>query len=381
MADRLNVGLIGCGGMGSGHAVALASGTGRTQWYTKDHLKTLDEIRAEGTPPGATDISGLIGLKGIVDISPARREWAEKTGIYVYNDYEQMLADPQIDIVLIATPNHLHKDMAIRAMKAGKHVLCEKPVTPSSAELTEVMKTARETGRVFYPRQNRRWDHDFLIAKKIFDTGAIGEIFSIECRVMGSRGIPGDWRGVKAFGGGMLLDWGVHLIDRVLMMVPEKVRRVFCHQTHVTNRECDDNFEVKLFFDSGRVCTLEVGTCHFIPHPLWYLAGTRGTAVIENWNCEGRIVTPTVWKEEDAQPIVAGEGLTKTMAPRGAGNVLTSPLPEVHYDANELYANLARTVLGEEKPLITPEQALRVIRLMEAAQQSADTGECVVFEA
>ena len=66
------------------------------------------------------------------------------------------------------------------------------------------MAVSKETGKVFYPRQNREWDEDYLIIKKIYDEKLVGNVFNIKCRIMGSRGIPGDWRGVKAYGGGMI---------------------------------------------------------------------------------------------------------------------------------------------------------------------------------
>ena len=375
MHNKLRIAIVGCGGMGGGHAVALASGSGKAIW----NVKSLDECRV---PPDAhtTDLSGMLELAGVYDIDPGRNAWAASMGIDVYSSYEDELADETVDIILIATPNHLHRSMSIAAMQAGKHVLCEKPVTPSSRELEEILQVSRETGRVFYPRQNRRWDKDFLLAKRIYDERLIGEPFAIECRIMGSRGIPGDWRAIKAYGGGMLLDWGVHLIDRLLIMVREPIKRIYCHLTYATHKECDDGFQLQLTFESGLVATLEVGTCHFIRHPIWYLAGERGTAVIEDWDCNGRIVRPIRWEDGDAEPIVAGEGLTKTMAPRNSASVEESPLPELQYDRNALYANLVRTIWGEARQIVTGEQAMRVMRVIEAAVRSSETGTVVAFE-
>jgi predicted dehydrogenase len=281
---------------------------------------------------------------------------------------------------LIATPNHLHKDQAIAAMRAGKHVLCEKPVTPTSVELEEILAVSKETGRIFYPRQNRRWDKDFLIIKKIYEEGLLGKTFNIESRVHGSRGIPGDWRGVKEYGGGMMLDWGVHLLDRLLMMVPEKVRKVFCSLTHVTNNDVDDGFKMHITFESGLTAVVEVGTCHFISLPLWFIAGNHGTAAIDNWSCSGEMVRLNSWEDKDAKPIQAGEGLTKTMAPRQSNSIEKLSLPDVRYDRNELYSNLADVVNGEAEQIVTGEQALRVLKLMEAAFESSEKGIVVNFE-
>ncbi len=369
------IAIVGCGGMGGGHAIAIGSGTGDAVWNA---TKITD---AKAVNDGVTtDISKKLVLAGVYDIDPARQKWAADMGFYNYPSYEAMLADPDVDVILVATPNHLHHDLAIAAMRAGKHVLCEKPVMPTSAELEDVMRVAKETGKVFYPRQNRRWDKDFLIIKKIYDEKLLGNTFNIESRVLGSRGIPGDWRGVKEYGGGMMLDWGVHLLDRLLMMVPEKVKRVFCSLTHITNDEVDDGFKMHLTFESGLTAVVEVGTCHFINLPLWLIAADSGTAVIHSWANDGKMVRLNTWEDKDATPILAGEGLTKTMAPRQGQSIEELELPDVVYDRNELYSNLVDTINGTAKQIVTPEQALRVLKLMEAAFESSEKGIVVNFE-
>jgi len=291
-----------------------------------------------------------------------------------------MLADDNVDIILIATPNDLHRDQAIAAMRAGKHVLCEKPVTPTSAELEDILAVAAETGKIFYPRQNRRWDEDFRIIREIYNNNLLGKTFNIESRVLGSRGIPGDWRAKKEFGGGMMLDWGVHLLDRLLYMIPEKVKKVFCSLTHITNTEVDDGFKMHMTFESGLTAVVEVGTCHFIKLPLWFIAGNHGTAVIDDWSCKGKMVRLKSWEDKDATPILAGAGLTKTMAPRGDNSVEELPLPNVDFDHNELYSNLADVINDGAEQIVTGEEALRVLKLMEAAFESSETGTVVDFE-
>ena len=372
MSRILRVALVGCGGMGGGHATAIATGTG-ISYYGEN----MPGFPVEEMDPHSTNLSGKLALAGIWDIAPARQEWARAHGYFVYDGFEAVLADPTVDIVLIATPNHLHKELAIAAMRAGKHVLCEKPVTPASKDLEEILAVAKETGRVFYPRQNRRWDKDFLIMKKVYEENLVGKVFNIESRVMGSRGIPGDWRGVKAYGGGMMLDWGVHLIDRLVDMVKEPLKRVYCTMTHITNDECDDGFQAQLVWQSGLTASVEVGTCHFIPHPLWYVAGDQGTAIIEDWMHPGYLVRLKSWEDRDAAPIMAGEGVTKTMAPRSGRSEERLELPDIVYDHNALYANVADCINGDAPQIVTGQQALRVLKIMEACFESAETGRAV----
>ena len=376
MGKMLKIAIVGCGGMGGGHALAIHSGTGNAVWK----VKTEDQALKTEASTMTTDISKKLKLAGVYDINPARQEWAAGFGIHTYASYEELLADPEVDIVLVATPNDSHRELSIAAMRAGKHVLCEKPVTPTSAELEEILAVSKQTGKVFYPRQNRRWDKDYLIIKKIYEEKLVGETFDIESRVLGSRGIPGDWRGMKKHGGGMMLDWGVHLLDRLTQMVPEKITKVFCSLTNITNKEVDDGFKMHLTFESGLTAVVEVGTCHFIQLPLWYIAGTQGTAKIDNWSLTGEMVRLKSWEDKDATPIMAGEGLTKTMAPREANSAEVLPLPDLDYDRNALYSNLVDTINGEAQQIVTGEQALRVLKLMEAAFESSEKGIVVNFE-
>ena len=370
---KVAVAVVGCGGMGGGHAVAIATGSGQALWMT-------DGSKGRELLPGDTDLTTKMVLAGTYDIKEDRQEWARKQGFFTYNSFEDILADERVDVVLVATPNDDHKELSIRAMRAGKNVLCEKPVMMNSKDLEDVLEVAKETGKVFYPRQNRRWDKDYLTMKKVYDEKLIGNVFHIESRYHGSRGIPGDWRGIKEKGGGMMFDWGVHLLDRIVLMVPEKIKKVYAKMTHVTNDEVDDGFIMNMEFENGITATVEVGTCNFANLPLWYVCGTDGTAVIDNWNCEGKMVRLNSWEDKDTVPILAGAGLTKTMAPRGDNSTQTLPLPREEFDNNELYMNLVESIDGTAPQLVTCEQALRVLRLMEAAIRSSETHTVVEFE-
>lgn len=374
---KKRIAIVGCGGMGGGHAIAIGSGTGNAV-YNADSSKELG-TKIFGSSAN-TDISAKLELAGVYDIRSDRRKWAAKRGFALYESFDAVLKDASVDIVLVATPNHLHKEMSIAAMRAGKHVLCEKPVMICSRELEEVLAVSKETGCLFYPRQNRRWDRDFRIIKKIYDEKLIGEIFRIESRVQGSRGIPGDWRKEKEHGGGMMLDWGVHLLDRLLFMIPDPIETVNCRLSYVLEEEVDDGFTMLITFAGNKSALVEVGTCNFVSLPLWYAAGTQGSAVIDNWRCEGKMVQLASWEDKDAAPIMAGAGLTKTMAPRDETSLITQPLPDIVYDDNELYSNVVDAIEGKAQQIVTGEHALRTLRLMEAAVRSSESGETVRFE-
>lgn len=317
---------------------------------------------------------------GIYDIDPKRIEYAKTKGLRTFSSLEEVLSDKNVDIVLIATPNDAHKPIAIEAMKAGKHVVSEKPVTLSSSDLQEMIDAANKYGVVFTVHQNRRWDADFRIMKKVYDDNTLGEVFNIESRVHGSRGIPGDWRGKKKHGGGMVLDWGVHILDQMLLLVPEKVKKVYAKLTHVTNYEVDDGFKIFLTFESGKTALLEVGTSNFINLPRWYMQGENGTAIIYDFDAKGKIVCVQDWDEKDVVPVKTAAGLTKTMAPRRDDTIKEISLPEVKTDIHDFYKNVMAAIKGEEEIIVKHDQVMRVMKLMEAAFKSDELNQVVDFE-
>lgn len=319
-------------------------------------------------------------VHGIYDIDERKIEEAKSKGIKTYNSLEDVLADPCVDIVLVSTPNDMHKPQAIAAMKAGKNVVSEKPVTLSSNDLQEMIDAANKYGVLFTVHQNRRWDADFITMKKIYDDNMLGDVFNIESRIHGSRGIPGDWRGRKKQGGGMVLDWGVHILDQMLLLVNEKVKKVYAKLNHVTNDQVDDGFKIVLTFESGKTALLEVGTSNFINLPRWYMQGENGTAVINSFNLDGKIVSVQNWDEKDVKPVKTAAGLTKTMAPRTEKTIRETSLPSVDSDIHDFYKNVIATIAGKEKIIVRHDQLMRVMKLMEAVFISDTLNQVVNFE-
>lgn len=343
--------IIGYGGMGSWHAQRLR------------------------------EIAG-IELRGVYDIDPARNALAVSRGVRAYGSAQELLNDSAVDFVTVAVPNDQHLPVCRQAMRAGKHVVCEKPVALSHAELAEMIAVSKACGVVFTVHQNRRWDEDYLIAKKLYTEGTLGPVFNIESRVHGSRGIPGDWRNRKACGGGMVLDWGVHLLDQILQMVALPIETVYATLSYVTNEECDDGFKVLLGFEGGLSAQIEVGTSNFVSLPRWYIEGENGTAVIEDFEKHGKIVMVSDWEKRDAVPVVTAAGLTKTMAPRTSETIQEYPLPELASDIHDFYRNVAAAVRGEAAPIVTHRELMRSMLLMEAIFESAEQKKVIAdFEA
>lgn len=335
--------VIGYGGMGSWHV---------------NHIQNSD----------------VVSLAGIYDILPEKRALAESRGIHAYASREELLADKEIELVTIAIPNDVHEEVGIACMNAGKNVIMEKPVTLSLESLERLIECSKKNGVRFTVHQNRRFDVDFLAMKQIHDSGEIGEIINIESRIHGSRGIPSDWRGTKEHGGGMLLDWGVHLIDQVLNVIGWDVKTVRCDFEHITNDEVDDGFGLRLVFESGARAYIEVGTYNFIAMPRFYMRGKSGTAYLSDWQSETDVVKCKYWHESDVLPVQTAAGLTKTMAPRDSVTVDTYKVPRPQSDVHDFYRNYVDAIDGKCEQLVTHDQMRTVLRVIMRGFESAEAG-------
>ena len=316
--------------------------------------------------------SDVCELAGIYDIDPAKRELAASRGVKVYNTREELLADPSIDMVTIATPNDVHEEIAIAALEAGKHVISEKPVTLSLESLERMIAAANKAGKIFSVHQNRRFDVDALAMKKIHDSGEIGEVINIESRIHGSRGIPSDWRGIKKYGGGMLYDWGIHIIDQACMILGYDVKSVRCQFDHITNDEVDDGFKLWIEYHSGKQAYCEVGTYNFIDMPRFYMRAKKGSAIIRHWTQPAHVGKCKAWHESDVIPVVNGSGLTKTMAPRDEITVDEYDLERPVSDVHDYYRNFVRAMDGLEEQMVTHDQMRCILKIIMDAFKSVE---------
>ena len=315
--------------------------------------------------------SDAVNLVGIYDIDEARNDAARELGIHAYSSLDEVLADEKVEIVTIATPNDFHKEIAIKALAAGKNVISEKPVTLSCADLQEMIDAANKYGKVFSVHQNRRWDVDFLMIKKLYESKEIGKLFNIESRVHGSRGIPGDWRGQKEHGGGMLYDWGIHLIDQALQVVYDsRVCEIYCRFDNLTNKEVDDGFRMDITFENGTRYLVEVGTYNFLSMPRFYVLGEMGSAIVSDWGSKCEVVRCKEWYQNNVTPVVTAAGLTKTMAPRDDLTTETYYNERPESDVHDYYRNFCKAIEGKEEQIVKHDEMMRVMKVIEAGFES-----------
>lgn len=344
MTKPINIAVVGYGGMGAYHA---------------DQLISSQE--------------NLTNVIGTFDINEEKQTLAQKNGHEVYQSFSEVLADPMVEAVLIATPNDVHKELTIAALNAGKHVICEKPAAMNLAEFDEMVAAAKKNDRILMIHQNRRWDPDFLIMREIYQQHQlIGEIFQIESRVHGANGIPGDWRHLEKHGGGMLLDWGVHLLDQLLWLVKSPVKEVYADLSYVLGDEVDDGFISYLTFENGVRAIVEVGTTNYVALPRWYAKGLAGTMKIDDWDLSGEIVAATNTVDVPMPtPIQAGVGLTKTMAPPSEEATKKLKLPEPKAEYESFYQNFYHVIRNGKEPIVKNEEVRQTLALIQTIFESA----------
>ena len=314
------------------------------------------------------------------DIDEERLKSARERGMKAYEKLEDFLADEEINFVLVSTPNQVHKDLAIAALRAGKNVMVEKPATLTVAEFDEIVAVSKECNRILTVHHNRRWDRDYRTMREVVRSGAIGNVYSIESRVFGTAGAMFGWRAFKAFGGGMVLDWGVHLVDQILDMYPDKkVTSVYAQLMTLLKQDADDYVKLLLTLEGGPVVQVEIGTYAFRKLPRWFVIGDEGTMLIEDFSCKNGGYTKPVRTDVPIAPVVVmtDAGPTRMMAPRPPESQQDFALPEVSADWVELYQNLTGVLNGTAELIVTPASVRRTLTLLEAIFRSADEGKSI----
>lgn len=329
-----------------------------------------------------------IKLIGISDIDPEQL-LDVKEGIKRYASDEELIHDPDVQVVLIAANNNQHHDLVIQSAKAGKDIICEKPVAMDCAELDDMVKAVEECGVKFTVHHQRRLDPDFRTAKEVYDSGTLGDVYTIKNSLYGFNGNMHDWHVFISEGGGMLFDWGVHLLDQILWMQPgTKIQSVFADLRNVINEEVDDYFKILMKFDNGVMAEVELGTYYltdkmhdkwFERH--WFIGGNKGSAYIDGFFPEGKIVrTAGLLQNVGDKRTMTAAGPTRSFGPPPEGKILTEDLPKVTTCHEDYFKNYIKAYHGEEDFLVTIPQTRRVLQLMEAVRESARSGRSISFE-
>jgi predicted dehydrogenase len=338
--------------------------------------------------PAWQNLEGDVEIVAAMDILPER---AEKAADYfgipkAYGDYETMLAEVEPDIVSVCTPNVYHKAPTIAALRAGAHVLCEKPIATSVEDAQEMYDVAEEEGRELFITQTQRFREQSMAAKSFADEGKLGEIYYAETALLRRRGIPkwGVFHIKEHNAGGPVYDLGVHSIDLLFWIMGNPKAVTVTGDTYTKFGNLDENLATSLA-DSGAPAGV------LTPRPYDYREFdvedfASGYIRLENG---AAVVLRTSWAAN------VPENPGKTFLLGTEGGLQLSPLEYIanvgRYQANIdlkvpadrdvpfsghfwAMAHALRVLRGEEAKIVKREEVINVMRTLVGLYRSAERG-------
>lgn len=290
--------------------------------------------------------------------------------VQVVSTVEDILSDPEVELVVIATPNVYHYDLARRAMENGKHVVVEKPFTVTTEEADRLIALATVTQRLLTVHQNRRWDSDFRTVEKVVKSNLLGKIVDYEANFDRYRiGFKNNWREEPQPGSGILYDLGSHLIDQALVLFGLP-REVFAMLEIEKEGGCAiDYFKVILKYP-GFKATLKAGMLVREATPRFALYGTKGSFVKYGLDVQEEALKngllPKQVEEWGREP----EELWGKINTEVDGLHLIGKVESELGDYREFYKNVYQAILGQAPLAVEASQARNTIRIIELAEAS-----------
>ena len=256
----------------------------------------------------------------------------------------------------------------------------------NGTEFQEMMEITEKAGVRFTIHHQRRWDKDYRLMKEVVNTQTLGDIYTIKNCLYGFNGNMHDWHVYPEFGGGMLYDWGVHLLDQMLWMIPGKLKTVYAAVRNIINKNVDDYFNIQLYFDSGITGQVELGT-YFLKDEAswferhWFVGGNKGSAYVDGFNPQGKIVrTSELLTNVPGKITMTAAGPTRLFGPPPEGRLVTEELPEVSVNHEMFFDQYRSYVAGEGELVVKPTEILRLMKLLDAIRVSAKEHRSVDFE-
>ena len=357
---NIKAGIIGCGGIANGK-----------------HMPAIKEM-------------GGVDLVAFCDLIPERAEKArEEYGTpdaQVFTDYKELLR-LELDCVYVCTPNRSHSFITVDALRAGKHVMCEKPMAINTAEAMKMLEAARETGKVLTIGYQSRYRADSRYLKKECEAGVLGEVYFARANAVRRRAVPtwGVFLNEYEQGGGPLIDIGTHALDLTLWMMDNyKPRSVMGTVYHKLNNDRETgnawgDWDPEKF-------TVEDSAFGFIIMENGATIELNSSWALNTLDVEE---ASTVLCGTKAGADMHGKALRINGVRHGKQYVTTPALDEAgvaFYDGTGEDPNVLEqqafigAVRGEGEVVVKPEQAVMVTRILEAIYESAKTGKPVYFD-
>lgn len=285
----------------------------------------------------------------------------------IVKDYDELLKDPDLDLIVVNTPDHTHYDLTKEALMAGKHVIVEKPFTIISAEGKELIELAEKENLVLSVFQNRRWDGDFQTVKKVISDGVIGDLVEYESHFDRFRNYiqPGTWKEDFNQGTGNIYNLGSHMIDQVLILfgMPEGIYADL--EIRRDGSKVNDYYHIHMYYEN-KTAILKSSYLVKEPGPRFILHGSHGSFIKygidpqEELLKSGEIPVGEDWGREDEQ----NWGLLNTEI---NGEPVRYRIETIPGNYHTFYDNLFYAIREGRELAVKPQESLNVIRIIEAA--------------
>lgn len=298
----------------------------------------------------------------------------------IVDNTEEILADAAIAVVVIATPNASHFALAQAALRAGKHVVVDKPFTVTTAEADQLIELATRQNRLLTVHHNRRWDSNARTLRKVIAGGLLGRLVELEIHFDRFRNYlrPGAWREENTPGAGILYDLGAHLLDeaQVLFGLPQAVTAD--ERIQRTGGQTTDNFTIVLHYDQLKV-TLQAGMLVRELGPVYVLLGEQGTFVKYGGDVQEEALKAGLRPADVPDWGREPEAHWGKINTDYQGQHLVGQIESEMGDYREFYANVYQAVTGQTTLVVTAEQARNTIRMIELAIQSSAEKRTIPF--
>ena len=290
--------------------------------------------------------------------------------VQLLRSFEELLAQDDLELLVINTPEYLHCEMAKKALEAGKHIVVEKAFTTTTEEARELISLAREKSKMLSVFQNSRWHGDFLTIQKVVDSGILGQVVDFEAHYDRFRNSvdEGNWKEESHPGTGVLYNLGSHMIDQVLVLFgwPEAVQADIRIQR--PGGQVADNFTLELFYDHTKV-TLKSSYLVREAGPRYVLHGVNGSFVKYGGDPQEAMLksgmSPLGTDFGRESPEYWGKLNTAWQGLHLSGKIETLPGSYLGY-----YDSIFAALRENKEPAVKAEEAMRVIAIIEAALRS-----------
>ncbi len=331
--------------------------------------------------PELEDKKDYFQIVAACDVIPERTQaMKERYGCKTYGRIEDLLADPEVEVVDLATRSVDHFAHVKLALAAGKYVFDEKPMCVTYEQAQELKRLSEEAGDKLFIRHNRRFEPGFNKVKEIIASGILGEVFEIKLRRTHFARRE-DWQTLKRFGGGQLLNWGPHIIDHALRLIEAEIVEFKSYLAKVAALgDAEDHLKLLFKGANGRVIDLEIsGGAALTPEPEYLVWGTRGALSCTGDTVNLRYIDPDQQlKHREADPGTPPQDMPFHLGRKG----LTEPLnwveetleadPEGKWNMSNIWIALYEAI-REGKPYPIPlEQAVEVMKYVSLAKQGTE---------